>query len=113
FNGVVVHPDDFPAGSSHVGVAGEHDTSDDSLKSIQHHFTSAKHAVQVKQCDPVAILRLRAVGEAVKEALRLFLQRHAKSAWMQQQKLCVQNAALAAAHEAMHPVFDNPTDSGW
>ena len=115
FNGDTVHSDDLPAAcSSHARVADEHSASDDddSCKSIQHHFTKAKRVVEAKQCDPSALFRLSSFGEPVRTALDLFLRRHEKRKWMQAQKLYVQKAALAAAHEAMHPVFENVDDDG-
>lgn len=77
------------------------------MRSVAHHFTRAKHMAEVKQCDPSPLFRLISVEEHVKDALHFFLQRHDKSDWMGKQKLYVQLAALAAAHEAMHPVLDN------
>jgi hypothetical protein len=116
FNGVKVHSDDFPIpDSSGTGVAEVQcvGDEDDPHSSIQHHFTGAKHIVQVKQCDPSAILRLSAVGAAAKDALDHFLRRHAKFAWMRDQDFYVQKAALAAAHDAMHTAVDDPHESGW
>jgi hypothetical protein len=107
FSRVLVHSDDLPAAGSSVAseAVGNSASDDDALNSIRHHFTSTERIVQVKQCDPSAILRLARRGIR-KGSTPPVLQRHAKSEWMQQ-KLYVPKT-LAAAHEAMHPALTIP-----
>ena len=103
------HSDEFPltAPVSAPAAAVHSDDDDDEYKCVAHHFTKAKRLVDVKQCDPAALFRLNTVPEHVKDALHLFLLRHAKLKWMGAQQLYVPLAAMAAAHESMHPVLHN------
>ena len=111
-----VHPDDFPSATpasdtiTTVASADDDDVSAD--KAIAHHFSGAKRVVDAKQCNPAALFRIRSCDEKALEALHHFRLRHAKSSWMQQQRLYMQFAALAAAHESMHPVIDDVDDDG-
>jgi len=57
--------------------------------------------VHVKHCDPQSVLVLNKLWGLPKIALKAFLARYSKNTWMQKQRLYVQSAAIAAAHERM------------
>ena len=111
------HPDEFPSADSNgaLPATGSTDVEDALQHAVSHHFTKAKRIAVIKQCNPAALFRLGSCDEQAKDALHFFLQRHAKSKWMERQQHYVQLAALAAAHEAMHPVIDDfyDDDSGF
>jgi hypothetical protein len=78
--------------------------------SIAHHYTCNRKLVQVRHCEPDDLFQLRQFTGAPRIALAGFLKRYGKSDWMKRQWLYVQMAAIAAAHEATHPLSCNGRD---
>jgi len=126
-----VHSDDWPPADAlasadehageqnsdhdHARPPGDHQASHqaadagdgaaDANQSIRHHFTRNKEIVQVRHCEPDDLFLVRRFQGEPRIALAGFLDRYGKSAWMKRQRLYVALTSIAAAHEAMHPVF--------
>jgi hypothetical protein len=78
--------------------------------SIRHHYTCNRKLVQVRHCEPDDLFSLRQFNGWPSIALANFLKRYGKSQWMQRQRLYVQMTAIAASHEATHPISCNGSD---